>query len=534
MRTVPPDLVEKYEQQGWWTDEGLGHMVAAGLSAMSDKPFNVHSQMRPWRGTCGEVDDKARALAGHLSARGVGPGDVVVFQLPNWLEAGVTFWASAYLGAVVIPVVHFYGEKEVGHILRTVRPEVFVSAARFGPMDFIATHAALVAELDDPPIWLVVGDVELPQGSEAFDEALTGDRIDGPLPVDPNAPAVVGFTSGTTQDPKGVVHSHRTIAFENRQLSGLMADYAPDQLTAAPVGHFIGMLNAFLSPLVKIRPVNMIDVWDPAEVLRLMVEENLTMGGGATYFLLSLFDHPDFGPEHLERMPVVGLGGSAVPSSVMERAEALGIKGYRSYGSTEHPSITGCTVDHPADKRHHTDGPPMEGVEMRLDEDGEILSRGPDLFLGYIDETLTERVFDDDGWYRTGDVGAVDDDGFLTITDRVSDVIIRGGENISAVEVEDALLSMDAVAEVAVVAVPDDRFGERAAAVMRLMPEADLPDLEAVQSHLTNVGLAKQKWPEILHQTDDFPRTPSGKVQKFIVRSNLREGHPPGAAPTDP
>ena len=533
LRDVPTELIDRYLAEGWWTDETLGQMVANGLEEMKDVAFNVHSDLRPWRGTFADVDERAWALAAYLHEEGVGPGDVVVFQLPNWLEAGVAFWAAAYLGAVVVPIVHFYGEKEVGYILRTVQPEVFVSTASFGPLEFLPTHERLIGELDHPPVWLVVGGDDLPAGAMAFDDALTGTAIDGPLPADPDAPAVVGFTSGTTSDPKGVIHSHRTMAFETRQLSSLMPSDAPAQITGAPVGHFIGMLNAFLMPLVQARPVNLLDVWNPAEVLRLMGDEDLTMGGGATYFLTSVLDHPDCGPEHHQRMPYAGLGGSTVPIAVMQRAESLGICGFRSYGSTEHPSITGCTPAHPVEKRHTTDGPPMEGVEIVLDDEGQIFSRGPDCFLGYIDPALTATVFDDDGWYRTGDVGVVDDDGYLTITDRVSDIIIRGGENISAVEVEEALMAVPGVAEVAVVAAPDERLGEKTAAVIRVMPDAALPDMETLRARLADVGLAKQKWPEALYEVVDFPRTASGKVQKFVVRQAIREGRPPGTTRSD-
>ena len=167
------------------------------------------------------------------------------------------------------------------------------------------------------------------------------------------------------------------------------------------------------------------------------------MGGGATYFLTSLLDHPDFTAEHLALMPFAGLGGSPVPAAVTRRATDLGIKVFRSYGSTEHPSITGCCIDDPEVKRLTTDGRALPGVEIRLDEDGQILSRGPDCFVGYTDPALTERCSTSDGWYRTGDVGVIDDDGYLTITDRISDIIIRGGENISAAEIEELLMGLD-------------------------------------------------------------------------------------------
>jgi acyl-CoA synthetase (AMP-forming)/AMP-acid ligase II len=526
LRSVPADLEQRYRDEGWWTDETLGQTVAQGLATMGDLEFNVYSSVRPWRGTFGEVHRKARALAGALSARGVGPGDVVVFQLPNWVEAGVTFWAAAYLGAVVVPVVHFYGAKEVEYILRTTNPDVVVTADRFGHADFLATYDKLLA--DQPvPLWLVVGDTpadELPAAATPLDALLDHDPVDGPADVDPDSPVIIAFTSGTTRDPKGVIHTHRTIGFETRQLDHMFPKGGPGQITGSPVGHFIGMVNALLIPLLRDRPVNLIDVWDPGEILRIMRERGIGVGGGATFFITSLLDHPDFTDEHLALMPFAGLGGSTVPAPVMDRLGGLGIKAFRSYGSTEHPSITGCLLDDPEAKRHHTDGHTLPGVEMRLEDDGHIVSRGPDCCMGYIDPEMTAAAFDSDGWYRTGDVGAVDADGFLTITDRVADVIIRGGENIGAVEVEELLMGIDAIAEVAVVARPDDRLGERAAAVLRLRDGAEPPTLQDVRDHLSTVGLAKQKWPESLHLVAEFPRTPSGKVQKFRLRQDLRDG----------
>jgi acyl-CoA synthetase (AMP-forming)/AMP-acid ligase II len=525
-RPLPEHLRRQYAAEGWWTDDTLGSMVADGLSRLGDTGFTVWSQVRPWQGTFADVDRRARSLAASLHEEGVGPGSVVVLQLPNWVEAGIAFWAAAYLGATVVPVVHFYGPKEVDYILRVTEPDVVISADRFGPVDHLANYEALLADRPGPR-WLVAGDTpsdDLPARAQALADRLDGDRLDGPLDVDPDAAAVIAFTSGTTRDPKGVVHSHRTIGFETRQLDHMFPKGGPPQITGAPVGHFIGMVNAFLVPLLRERAVNLVDVWDPGEVLRLMKDEGLGVTGGATYFLTSLLDHPDFTREHLERMPFAGLGGSTVPVAVMERITRLGIAAFRSYGSTEHPSITGCLLDDPEVKRLTTDGRLLPGVELRLDEDGEILSRGPDCCVGYTDPELTARVFDEEGWYRTGDVGVLDDDGYLTITDRLSDIIIRGGENISAQEVEEELMGLPAIAEVAVVAAPDERFGERAAAVFRLHEGQDAPTLDDVKAHLAEVGLAKQKWPELLFPVDDLPRTPSGKVQKFRLRQQLREG----------
>ncbi len=526
LRTVPPELVERYTAEGWWTEETLGTTVAEAVTRLADTSFAIHSQVRPWRGTIGEVDRAARVFAASLHARGIGPGDVVVFQLPNWVEAAITFWGAAYLGATVVPIVHFYGPKEVGYVLDVVQPSIVVTPARFGRTDYLESYEPLLGTADAPP-WFVVGATEaetLPEGAQRFEDLLEAEPLEAPLAIDPDMPAVIAFTSGTTRDPKGVIHSHRTLGFEARQLGAMAGVQSPPTVTGAPVGHFIGMLSALLLPLLSDQPINLVDVWDPGEVLRIMRDEHLGMGGGAPFFFTSLLDHPDFTEQHLLHMRHAGMGGSTVPVAVTERLTSLGITVYRSYGSTEHPSITGSSVHEPEAKRLATDGCPLPGVELRLHDDGEISSRGPDLFLGYTDSALTGSVFDDEGWYRTGDVGVLDDDGFLTITDRVSDIIIRGGENISAQEVEEQLLGLPSVAEVAVVAAPDPRFGEHAAAIFRMLPGETMPSLEEIQTHLAEVGLAKQKWPESRHQVLDLPRTPSGKVQKVKLRQQLRGG----------
>jgi len=527
LRSVPAALAGRWRDEGWWTDETLDQTVADGLGRMAGVGFCVHSSVRPWQGTFAQVDAAARSLAGALRRHGVGPGGVVAFQLPNWMEAGATFWAAAYLGAVVVPIVHSYGAKEVDYILRATAPDVVVTADRFGRADYLGVYEQLLCDQGDA-LWLVVGDTpadRLPARANPFVDLLDHAPLEAVAESDPDAPALIGFTSGTTRDPKGVVHSHRTIGFECRQLNMLFPATGPPQITGAPVGHFIGMLNAFLIPLLRERAVHLVDEWDPGRVLHLMRSRGLGVSGGATYFLTSLLDHPDFGRDHLALMPFAGLGGSPVPVAVTRRATEMGIVVYRSYGSTEHPSITGCDLEDDESKRLNTDGRPLPGVELRLGDDGEIFSRGPDCCAGYTDATLTAGTFDEEGWYRTGDVGVLDSDGFLTITDRISDIIIRGGENISAQEVEELLLLLPAVAEVAVVAEPDARLGERAAAVVRLRPGMDAPTLGEVREHLEHAGLARQKWPEAVYPVDELPRTPSGKVQKFRLRQQLRSRH---------
>ncbi len=508
VRDIPVELTKRYVEEGWWRPETLGQMLADGLAVSPGARFQVHSEMRPYQGTFGEVERTARRLAEGLRLRGVGPGDVVALQLPNWMEAAAAFWASAFLGAVTVPIVHFYGRKELGHILATSRPKVFITTEQFGRMTYQPDLCAGV-----PIVGLV--------GQDSFEDLLAVEPMTGTLTTDPAAPALIAFTSGTTRDPKGVVHSHQTLGFETRQL---LENYPPDrgrQLTATPVGHFIGMVGAFLIPVLEGAPIDLCDVWDPGKVLELIERDELSIGGGPPYFVTSLMDHPKFNERHLARFTTVGLGGSTVPAAVTRRLADLGLFVFRSYGSTEHPSITGSGAGAPEAKRLYTDGNVRPGVEIRLGPDGEIFSRGPDLCLGYTDDALTAKHFDSEGWYRTGDIGVLDEDGYLTITDRTTDLIIRGGENISALEVEEVLLGLPDVIEAIVVAAPDARLGERVAAVLRVRDGGTMPTTDQVRAHFEAGGVARQKWPEELHQAEDFPRTASGKIQKFLIRQQI-------------
>jgi acyl-CoA synthetase len=521
VRRVPEGLERRYAEAGWWDDRSLGILLDDALRGAGDRPFNVHSEIRPHRGTIGEVADEARRFASWLRSRGIGPGSSVLMQLPNWREAAITFWGTLYAGAVIVPVVHIYGPKELSHIVRATEPAIVVTPTSFGRIDYLSGIAPLLDATDAE--WLVVGEtIDLPPRARPFADALAASPIEVPVPVDAGDPVVVAFTSGTTRVPKGVIHSHRTLGFELRQGAQLSAPGGPASLVVAPVGHFIGMLSAFLGSLLRGIPINILDSWAPDRVLRIMLDEDVSLTGGVPFFFTSLMEHPDFTDDHLDHLPTAGLGGAPVPVPLARRLEDAGIAVTRCYGSTEHPTVSGCSFGEEREARILTDGHPLEGVELRLDAEGRISTRGPDLFLGYTDAQLTDEVFDADGWYRTGDVGVLDDRGCLTIVDRSSDLIIRGGENVSAREIEEELLLIPTVAEVAVVAGPDERYGERVVAVVRPRSVEDRPSLADVHDHLAAVGIARQKWPESLLLVTDFPRTPSGKVQKFHLRQQIR------------
>ncbi|MBV8462031.1 MAG: AMP-binding protein, partial [Acidimicrobiales bacterium] len=441
LREPPAALAQEWLRAGLWNDETLPQVAAEGLKKSADLKFRVRSSIRPYAGTIGEVASMGRRLAAALVRRGIGPGDVVALQLPNWSEAAASLYGLLQLGVVLVPIVHIYGSKELGHILEQSGARVLITADRFGRQDFLANldqlrnsgaldvleFIVVVDANGDDPSGLTVPTVRWGQfigESEELSELGV---------VDPSLPALVGYTSGTTADPKGVVHTHRTFMAELRQNEAFAASdpikASPSQtsaLAASPLSHVTGLM-AVIRPLRKRSNVNLLDRWDAKEALDAMVQDQLTLGGGATFFLTSLLDHPDFRPEtHGPLIRFVTLGGAPIPQEAARRAARHGVTLTRAYGSTEHPSMTMSLPSDPEPKRLFTDGRLLPGVELLLvDENGrpvealvggDIRSRGPDLFVGYIDPQLTADALDAEGWFHTGDLGVLDSDGYLTIT----------------------------------------------------------------------------------------------------------------------
>jgi acyl-CoA synthetase (AMP-forming)/AMP-acid ligase II len=534
LRMPVPELQAKYRAEGLWRDQSLAAFFDAELAACASLSAQIWSETNPYRGTVAEIHDAARRFAAGLVALGIQPGDAITYQLSNRVETLITLYGAAMAGAVIVPIVHFYGPHEVRFIIEQLGARAHVTAAAFGSLDFrpcIEGIRGNVAELEHV---ILVGD-EAVADTRAFADLLDASPLAELALLDPNAPALVGYTSGTTADPKGVIHTGNTVAAEIEQLVRYEVGASRPLLTGAPLAHAIGLIGGALLQLARRHPLYILDRWDPELVLSIMVEARVTAGSGATYFLTSLLDSPSFSARHAELMESVGLGGSAVPGAVCDRAEALGIRTTRSYGSTEHPTISGATNSDPPDVRKYTDGGLLAGVEVRIVDDdgrdvgvgtaGEILSRGAELFMGYTDPVLTKAALDEDGWYSTEDIGVLDERGTLAITDRKKDIIIRGGENVSASEVESVMLKMTGISEIAVVAAPDERLGEHACAFVLMTPGHAPPSLSDVREHLADVGLARQKWPEELRVVTAFPRTPSGKITKYVLRDQLRHEH---------
>jgi cyclohexanecarboxylate-CoA ligase len=504
--------------------------IARGAAAHGEVPLAFHSESRPAAITLGGLHQRVRAVAAGLQRLGVRAGDRVAIQVPNWLEGAIAHSAAWLCGATVVPIVSIYGSAEVGFILRQSAARTFIVARHWRGRD-CADLLAAAGPLPDLSDVVVIG--EPLADNIGWHELDTGAVAPSPVTVEATQICLLVYTSGTTAEPKGVQHSHRTLLAEVHA-ANVVRDAAPDvvHLAAFPSGHIAGVLG-LLRVLVHGTRTVVMDGWDPVAAARLVEEHRVTSSVGAPVYLATLLDEAERSGHDLSSLREYMTGAANVAPSLIERAAGAGIAAYRCYGSSEHPTISSGVPEDPLVKRATTDGRVTPGNEVRLvddagndvpvGQDGEIVCRGPEQFVGYLDPALNDDAYLDGGWLRTGDIGRMDADGYLTITDRKKDIIIRGGEKISSKEVEDLLLTHPSVADAAAVGAPDERYGERVCAFVVLQPGASL-GLPEVRSLFSEAGLARQKTPERLVVVDTLPRTAAGKVQKFELRERLRGG----------
>jgi acyl-CoA synthetase (AMP-forming)/AMP-acid ligase II len=524
--TRPCARAATYLRDGLWHDDTVWQAFAATAARQPDRPALVDGDIRlAFR----DVAERAEQVAGSLAALGVAAGDALAVQLPNWWETIVAMLATARLGAIIVPILPIHRAREVGFILRQTGARAIFIPGHHRDCDHRDLLDGLRADLPALQVVIVVRDAAR-GGMHAFDTLPPG--------VAPRAGAAADvalamYTSGTTADPKGVLHSHQTLLAEARSLAPVHG-IGPDDtvLMPSPLTHISGMVHALLVPAALGSGAVLMARWDAGDALRLIAGERVTYMVGAPTFLRDLAYHPDLPASDVTSFRLFSCGGADVdPTLVTEAAQRLGCVAKRVYGSTEFPTITTTGPADPPARRIDSDGRPIGAVEIRLVDDdeaevargdeGDILARGPECCLGYVDAAQNSDAFTEDGWFRTGDLGRVDAGGFLRITGRKKDIIIRKGENISAREVEDALATHPAVAEAAVVGLPDRAAGEIACAVLRLRPGVRALSFEDMTAHLLAQGLSKRKLPERLVVTDDLPRTASGKVLKRALRERL-------------
>jgi acyl-CoA synthetase (AMP-forming)/AMP-acid ligase II len=514
-----------YREQGWWTADTLSSRVAehAGGSVA------VIDQRGRRSRTYAELTRDAAGLAARLQAQGVATGDVVSIQLPNCYEAVVAAVAANSLGAVLNPLLPNYRARELCHVFGAAEPKAVVIPASYRGFDHEALLDEVTAKTGVAPFRLVV-DVDDPQPMAPP----SGDALrPGSSAADVSE---LIFTSGTEAIPKAIMHTEETANFAVR------ATFADLGLSAgtvvwmpSPVGHSTGFNYGIRAALYHGCTLVLQDRWDAADAAMLVAEHQCNYTLAATTFLDDLVGHCEKAGISLPSLTHFGCGGAPVPGPLVARAQQVGMCVLRLYGSTEVLCATWNRPDSPPDKRAGTDGYALRhtDIEVRDDEgktlaapaEGELHVRGPNTSVGLAyDLERTASTYLADGWVRSGDLVLLDADGYLTVVGRKKEIIIRGGVNIAPREIEDMLSEFPEVRQVAVVALPDERLGERGCACVVPNPDCTL-DFDTMVARLRGAGLATYKLPERLVLLEELPVTASGKVQKHeILRRILGEG----------
>ena len=476
--------------------------------------------------TFGQFRDRVERVAAGLHGLGITTGSVVSWQLPTQIDTVVLSIALARLGAVQNPIIHLYREREVGFALRQTGAELFVIPATWRNTDFAAIAEAALAGVATPPTILSTDD-GLPEG----DAAVLPPPPEGTAPED--APIRwIYYTSGSTADPKGVQHTDQTLIAGGWGLARAL-DMGPDDVgsIAFPFAHIAGP-DYLVTMLSMGFPAILVEAFSAPDVLPLFRRHGATMVGGSTAFYVAYLGEQRKTPKEpiLPTLRLMSGGGAAKPPEVhYEVRDEIGGRGVvHGYGMTEVPMISNGSPHDTDEQLANTDGKPVEGADVRIvtldgraaaaDEEGEVRVKGPMVFHGYTDPALDAEAFDEEGYFRTGDLGRLRADGHLNLTGRLKDVIVRKGENISAKEIEDLLYTHPEVAEVAVIGLPDPERGERVCAVVQLADGADGLELSDVVSFCRDAGLMTQKIPEQLELRTDWPRAGTGKIVKKSLR----------------
>ena len=498
-----------------------------------------------------DIDAQVRRLALGLVARGIGRGDVVILQLPNWAPFLTFHIALTAIGAVTALVPFVYREHEISGVAALTGARALVIPDRYRGFSYRRMAERVRATRTDlRHVFLVDPEgrrEEIDEPAGFIDcESFMAEPWERTAPCDlaalapsPGDLTAIGFTSGTTGDLKGVMFDTRIIAAVNR---GFVDRYGLNEtdriMGGSPLGHAVGFTHALRMALTIGGSIVLQQQWEPGEAIELIRRERCTYMAAATPFLMDIIGHPALA--RAERLPSLRLflcGGASIPEQLArDTGEALPHT-FTSplWGMTECGGVTTCPFDAPGEKRHTTDGKPCGGMELKVVDasgaevargvEGELLARGPMMTRGYYGrDDLTRESFLPDGFFRTGDQARMDEDGYIKITGRIKDLIIRGGVNIAPVEIESVLFSHPGVANAAVVGMPDPRLGERICAFVILDAASTgtaTLTVEEVRGWMADAGLAKPKWPERIEVVDAFPMTASGKVQKFRLREMI-------------
>ncbi len=522
--------------RGLWLDrlpvDDLDQAIQNGAEMTAFVGWNS-AQRREIRLSYAELGQRVDQIALGLLDCGVGKGDVVAFQLPNWWEFTALFYACCRIGAVANPLMPIFRQRELRFMLGFAEAKVAVVPALWRGFDHVAMLREIRSDLPHLKHVFAVGG----RDGQSFEQAL----LDRPaishaeretlakLRPGPNEVVELIYTSGTSGEPKAVMHTANTVLAPARCFIDDIGLTGRDIVfMGSPYAHQTGFLYGMLMPIMLGTTTVALDAWSAADAVPLIEREGATFSMGSTPFLSDVVNLPDAVRTRVSRtLRTWVCAGAPIPRMLVQRAKAeMNLDVLSCWGMTENAGLTITRKRDPQVKAFETDGRALPGNEVRVVDDqrrpvppeavGHLQARGITHFVGYLKKPQLNAI-DADGWFDTGDLARMDADGYIRIVGRTKDVIIRGGENIPVAEVENLIYRHPAVAECAVVAMPDDRLSERACVFVRPKADARL-DLGELTRFLAAQGMAKPYWPERLELLTEMPRTPSGKIQKFKLR----------------
>jgi acyl-CoA synthetase (AMP-forming)/AMP-acid ligase II len=531
-----PADIEKFHRNGLWHSEFVTDWFEARVAQnpggllVSDGQTSLTNE---------EAWQLAQRLATRLADHGLVAGERAIVQMPNWPEFAVIYLALARLGAIIVPVMPIYGERELIHCAETTGAGTFITCQEFRTTDYLALARALQDKCQSITRVLIVrGKPDASTGVLRYEELVDGQHSTadtgdlGPIP-EPETGHVIAFTSGTESKARGCFHTWNTYS-SAAKFHAQITNFGPDsiELVPSPIAHATGLAVGLLKPMLSGGSAVFMDIWNPDEALRLITEHRCTHITGAPVFLAGLVDSYDAGLHNVDTLRVFVSAGAPLPPALAARALEVfpALRILPGYGQSEGMLVALTALDDSVE-RITTVGRPApgsqirvintEGKELPIGDVGEICYHGAGDMLGYWgNDPATAAARTPDGWLRSGDAGYLDDDGYLVLTSRIKDIIIRGGSNISPGEIEELLAKLPTLAQAAVVGYPDPIMGERVCAVVVPMDPAQTPTLEVLREFLRDdCKLARHKLPDRLETIDAFPMTPSGKV----IRRQLAE-----------
>ncbi|MEC1157206.1 AMP-binding protein [Cytobacillus horneckiae] len=532
--TLTQQYVKKYTHL--WPNRTIIDYLHEAIAKNPEKVAIIDQKGKYTFGELGKLVDR---VALGLLKQGIQKGDVISFQLPNWNEFIILHYAVTRIGAISNPLVPIYREREINFMVKTVESKMIIIPESFRGFNYPEMIQRCLPNWPKLQQIYVVGN-KVPNGMKSFSSLMDEpweERMDcellNDIEINPNDVTEIIFTSGTTGQPKGVMHTHNTLS--------VSTDYWIDRLQltendvmfmASTFAHQTGFGYGVRLPTHYGGTAVYQDIWNPQEFLKLVEKEKITFTAGATPFLQDTLQVENIENYNISSLRAFVALGAPIPRSLVKAArEKVSFNILAGWGQTEDGLVTLTKLSDSMEKLTNTDGIPFEGMQIKIinhngkqcepNEEGNILCQGPALFVGYFNKLAETEAEFNDGWFITGDRGVMDEDGYIRITGRNKDIIIRGGENIPVAYVENTLYEHPEIADVQIIAMPDSRLQEKACAFIKLKSSHSIIRLEDIQQFLLEKGVAKQYWPEHLEVIMEFPRTPSGKIQKYRLREKV-------------